>query len=158
MRLVKCVICEDDINRQTEAFVQINKRYAHEYCAAQENVDKEVRKQLNSFIMELWDGTPNFGMVGRQINQFQTEYKYTLSGILGTLHYCYNIKKMRPEKAQGIGIVPYYYKEARKYFEAIEKGRINSSELLDVKRIVVNIAPPRSEIMKKINEIQWEEI
>jgi hypothetical protein len=44
MRLVKCVICEDDINRQTEAFVQINKRYAHEYCAAQENVDKEVRQ------------------------------------------------------------------------------------------------------------------
>jgi len=158
MRLVKCVICENNINRQTEAFVQINKRYAHEYCATQEQVDKEVRKQLNSFIMELWDGPPNFGMIGRQINQFQTEYKYTLSGILGTLNYCYNIKKMRSEKAQGIGIVPYYYKEARDYYKAVEQGRINSSEILDTKKTTVYIYPPTSQILKKINEIQLEEI
>jgi hypothetical protein len=158
MRLVKCVVCGDAINKTVDPFVLLNRRYAHEYCAVQEQVDKNIRKQLNSFIMELWDGAPNFGMVGRQINQFQTDYKYTLSGILGTLHYCYNVKKIGFDKAQGIGIVPYYYKEARKYFEAIEKGRANSSELLDTKHIVVNIAPPRSEVIRKINEIQWEEI
>jgi hypothetical protein len=158
MRPVKCFFCNNVINRNTELYVQVQKRYAHKECAEQDAQDKELRKELNNFIFNLWDGDVNFALVGKQINQFQTEYNYTLSGILGTLMYCYNIKNMKPERAQGIGIVPYYYKEARNYYKTIEQGRINSSEILNTKKVIVQIHPPRSEILKKINEIQLEEI
>jgi hypothetical protein len=158
MRPVKCFFCGSLIDRTKDEFRQVQKRYAHVQCAENDAQDKVLRKELNSYIFDLWDGDVNFALVGKQINQFQTEYNYTLSGILGTLNYCYGVKKLRPEKAQGIGIVPFYYKEARNYYKTIEQGRINSSEILDLKKVVVNIHPPRSEIFKKINEIQLEEI
>jgi hypothetical protein len=158
MRPVKCFFCSNNIDRQAEEYVQIQKRYAHKKCADEEEEDKKIRKEINSFVMELWNGDVNFALVGKQINQFQAEYNYTLSGILGTLIYSYNIKNLKPERAQGIGIVPYYYKEARNYYKTIEQGRINSSEILDTKKITVCIYPPTSQIFKKINEIQLEEI
>jgi hypothetical protein len=158
MRPVKCFFCGNAIDRNKEQFTQVQKRYAHTQCAESDAQDKLLRKELNAYIFELWDGDVNFALIGRQINQFQTEYNYTLSGILGTLNYCYGVKKLRPEKAQGIGIVPYHYKEARNYYKTIQQGRANSSEILDLKKVVVTIAPPRSEIFKKIHEIQLEEV
>lgn len=158
MRLVKCVYCEESINRESDEFIQIQKRYAHYSCAELQERDKIIRRELNELIFQIWGDNVNFGVVGQQIKNFQAQYKYTLSGILGTLHYCYNVKRMNPSRAQGIGIVPFYYKEARSYFENIEKGKINSSELLQNKKISINIAPPKSHPFIKINEIKLEEI
>lgn len=158
MRPVKCIYCEQMIDRTTEKYAQVQKRYAHDACLENQERDKKVRRDLNDFIYTIWENDINFGVIGQQIKTFQSQYKYTLSGILGTLHYCYNIKKLDPKKAQGIGIVPFYYKEARSYFENIEKGKINSSELSDIKRVSVNISPPVSKPMIKIHEIKLEEV
>ena len=157
MKTVKCLYCEIDIDRNVDKYVQVQKKYAHQACSAIQDVEKETRRQLNEFLFKLWNGNVNFGIVGQQIKTFQSQYNYTLSGILGTLHYCYRIKNLDPAKAQGIGIVPYYYKEARAYFFAIERGKINSSELLDTKKRIVKITPPKSYPIIKLFEISLEE-
>lgn len=58
--------------------------------------------------------------IKKQIKDCVEKYHYSYSGILKTLQYFFEIKKNPIEKANGgIGIVPYVYDDAKKYFETI---------------------------------------
>ena len=58
------------------------------------------------------------GRITLQINRYLQEHpEYTYSGIKRTLEYFYKIKKNPIEKANGgIGIVPWVYEEAKRYY------------------------------------------
>ena len=58
------------------------------------------------------------GRITLQINRYLQEHpEYTYSGIKLTLEYFYKIKKNPIEKANGgIGIVPWVYEEAKRYY------------------------------------------
>ena len=158
MRPVKCLHCTVLIDRAVDEYTQVNKRYIHISCLKEVDTDKNTRKELNSFLLVIFENDVNFGIVGKQIKSFETDYKYTLSGILGTLHYCYSVKKIKFTSSQGIGIVPFLYKEAKKYFQTVERGQENSNIAIDYKKISVNIKSPKSYLLKKIDEIQLEEL
>ena len=159
MRAVKCVYCNNQVDRANEPFVVINKRYAHSYCADQEDRDRQDREKLNHILYEIFGQNVNFGMIGQQIKLFRSQYKYTISGITGTLHYCYKIKNMPvTKKTNGIGIVPFFYKEAREYFSSVNKGRENAQGIVENKKKTIHISSPRVQGINKIGEIPMEDI
>lgn len=66
-------------------------------------------------------GQINFPLVAKQIKNY-TQNGYKESGILLTLQYVYDIIGLPLDKNQGIGIVEYYYDEAKN--EYIHKQKI----------------------------------
>ena len=159
MRPVKCIYCNTSIDRSVQPFVTINKRYAHEECARQEDLDRQDRERLNVMLYELFGENVNFGMIGQQIKNFRSQYRYTLGGITGTLHYCYKIKNMPiTKKTNGIGIVPFFYKEAREYFSSVSRGRENAQGVIENHKKTIHISSPRAEGINKMREISMEDL
>lgn len=159
MRPVKCVYCSKQIDRTTESFIVVNKRYAHNDCADQEDKDRQDREKLNHLLYEIFEENVNFGMIGQQIKTFKSQYRYTISGITGTLYYCYKIKNMPvTKKTNGIGIVPFFYKEAREYFSSVSRGRENAQGVIENHKKTIHISSPRAEGINKMREISMEDL
>ena len=56
-------------------------------------------------------------LIQKQIHNFIVDNGYSYNGIYKTLVYYYDIKKNPTDKANGgIGIVPYVYEEAKRYY------------------------------------------
>lgn len=125
-RPVKCPLCGVSFNREEEKFIYYKNRYWHVDCYKERFPDEEEKEKLRNYIKNLFNVEQLSVLINKQIKDYINEYKYTYSGILGTLTYCYEIKKMDITKAKGIGIVPYNYEDAKKYFERkeIEQKRI----------------------------------
>jgi hypothetical protein len=155
LRPVKCAICGSMINRHEDEYTKVSKGYVHRECDSEQNQEKETRMELNKMLADIFGENLNFGIIGQQIKNYKAQYNYTLSGIMGTLYYCYTVLGMDPGKAQGIGIVPYYYKEARSYFGAIQNARDNLGRL-EPKTKVVHISAPKAEPIVKFRELSLD--
>lgn len=120
---VICSICKERFDRDKYPAVLVSsRRYAHATCAgtlSQEDAQKEKdRKALEDYIIKLFNLEHMDGRITLQIQKYMQDHpEYTYSGIKRTLEYFYEIKKNSLEKANGgIGIVPWVYEEARRYY------------------------------------------
>ena len=122
---VKCIHCGVIFDRDKYPFVQVsNRRYAHKECSMtedekilQQEKDKEA---LENYIMKLFNTSYVDARVRKQIKQYVEEYNYTYSGIHKALIYHFEIKGGSVEKSNGgIGIVPYVYQNAYRYYYAL---------------------------------------
>ncbi len=120
---VICAICKQKFDRDKyPAILVTSRRYAHASCAgtlsAEETQKEKDRKDLEDYIIKLFNLEHMNGKITLQINKFLQDHPdYTYSGIKHTLEYFYDIKGNSIEKANGgIGIVPWVYAEARAYF------------------------------------------
>ena len=112
---------------------------------------------LENYIMKLFGDSYITPRIRSQIKQFREEYNYTYSGIHKALIYFFEIKKNSIEKANnGIGIVPYVYKDAYNYYYAIwEAQQKNEAKLVEIKRVPIKevetiiIPPPERKIKKR---------
>ena len=125
MHKVKCPYCNETFDRDKEAYIMINsKRYAHKKCfednensKTQDQKDKEA---LIKYIKKLFNTKTISVKIDKQIEKYIKENNYTYSGIHKSLAYFYEIKKNSLDKANGgIGIVPYIYDEAFRYYYSI---------------------------------------
>lgn len=99
------------------------KLYKKEEPAAETQADKESRKDLLDYISTHMS-EPNYARIQLQINEYTQLYGYTYSGIKKTLIYFYEVLKGDDEKGKGgIGIVPYIYQDAYKYFLQIYQAK-----------------------------------
>lgn len=150
-RSVICPYCSESFLRDRVLWVKQKNRYWHKECWERYLTDKEKEKQdfqkLLTYINKLYgfEKTPTNIIV--HINRMKKEYKFTNSGILGTLKYFYEIKKNSLDKSNnGVGIVPYVYDEAKRYYAQIKKAKqqaegIKEDELKFEKKEIV-IHPP----------------
>ena len=120
---VTCVICKQRFDRDKFEAVLVNsRRYAHASCAGKlspEDAKKEKDLQeLEDYIIKLFKLDHMDGRITLQIKKYMQDHPdYTYSGIKNTLFYFYEIKGNSIDKANGgIGIVPWVYEEARRYF------------------------------------------
>lgn len=125
-RLVKCPFCGESFNREETKYIHYKNRYWHVNCYKERFPNEEDKEKLRNYIRKLFNVEQLSVLINKQIKDYIKEYKYTYSGILGTLVYCYEIEKMDITKAKGIGIVPYNYENAKEYFKRkkIEQKRI----------------------------------
>lgn len=101
-------------------------RYWHPTCwqAAQKEKEKKIaeemgRKAIFNYLIEI-GMAPNYSFWGRQRNDFINKYNYNDSGILMALKYWFGEKNNTIERANGgMGIVPYIYDEAQRYYRNI---------------------------------------
>lgn len=120
---VTCIKCKQRFDRDKYPAVLVSsRRYAHATCAgtlSPEDAKKEKeRKELEDYIINLFNLKHMDGRITLQIKKYMQDHKeYTYSGIKRTLEYFYEIKNNPIEKANGgIGIVPWVYEEAKRYF------------------------------------------
>ena len=124
--LVKCSICGQSFDANTDPFVKTHKghRYAHLHCSQkqEESISQEEKdkKELEEYILELLNIDYIDARIRKQINQFKNEYNYSYSGIKKALIYFYEIKGNDKSKANGgIGLVPYIYQDSFNYYYSL---------------------------------------
>ena len=120
---VVCAICKERFDRDKYPAVLVSsRRYAHASCAGkltpEEKQKEDERKALETYIIKLFNLEHMDGRITLQIKKYMQDHpEYTYSGIKRTLEYFYEIKGNSLDKANGgIGIVPWVYEEAKRYF------------------------------------------
>lgn len=156
-------------DRDKTPFVLLpNKRYAHTNCYNQEQgrlVKEDLDKiALERYVKKLFALDYINPKIIRQIKDFKENYHYSYNGIRQTLIYYFEIRKGDLSKTNGgIGIVPYVYEEAKKYYETLyvarEKNKDKNIETYKPKVEEVHIPSPRRDLLlkKKFNFLDEEE-
>jgi hypothetical protein len=122
--LVKCPGCGKIFDANTAEYVLINRRYWHKGCYEENEASKTQEEKdleaLFTYCKNLFGRNYNYMATKRLIEKYHTEYNYTYSGITRTLRYWYEIKNNPIDKSNGtIGIVPYAYDDAYRYWYSI---------------------------------------
>lgn len=122
--IVKCKYCGIQFDANLEPFEVENRRYSHKACydKAQSVIPQSEKDyaELEKYIKKLFK-IDNVGIrIKKQIMEYHQTYNYTYSGILKSLIWWYDIQKHSIAESGGaIGIVPYIYDDACKYYYSI---------------------------------------
>ena len=150
--IVKCLYCGEPFDRNNPdiPFVQRGRRYAHTKCAEEyDNSLTQEQKDLNSlieYIKKLLGEDYNFMKVKKQIEDYHKKYDYSYSGMLRSLIWFYEVKQNSIDKANGgIGIIPFIYNDAYKYYYNIYLAQQKNKDVQKYKVTVneVTIQSPR---------------
>ena len=139
-----CIYCKKAINKTDSNIIKVSEdAYAHEECQQKEN-QRELtdEEKLHKYIMKLFNTTYIYPRIQRQIKTYINDYHFSYSGILKALIYFYEVKNNSIAKANdGIGIVPYVYKDAYNYYYSIWLAQQKNINLN-----INNIKPKEKEI------------
>lgn len=130
MKIVKCLYCGQPIDRDKEKCQRVqSRRYAHLTChAPKPGVDEALTTEIMEYCKEIFGPEADYGHIGSQIKKYVADGK-TRQGILLTLKYWYGVKKNSTDKSNGgIGIVPYVYDDAKKYWNSVAPKRVAKME------------------------------
>lgn len=163
MALVKCPICEERFDREKVDSVKYKTRWYHTECFATVEKETRAKEELHSYICKLFNlkapGPVNY----KYIKRFIEENGYTYEGILNALKYFYEVKEGDIEKAgERIGIVPFVYSEANRYYEQQESIKNKIEQQLETlpqqqqqkPTIVVNTQRTKTKNRTKIYDIE----
>lgn len=143
-QLAKCLYCGKEFDRNEESYVAIGKRYAHLSCAqtAPTWTDDTYKDKIFQYMKGVY-GSYDFFPMDRSRQKYINEHNYTNFGIYQTLIYAYEILRLDPIKSNGrIGIVPYLYEDAKKYFDKFYSMQKNvyeaaNAQLESMPRIII---------------------
>lgn len=150
-RLVKCVYCEKQFDREQEDFVPVKNRYAHTECAKKHAVKQKVINEIHEKMFNLLGRDYSKIKIDKQIKELLEDGNKTELGILKALNYWYDVKGNDPALANGgIRIVNYIYGESQDYwFKKEENAKRNLN--IDIKKY---LNPPVREIVVKPQPIR----
>lgn len=141
-RKVKCPEC-GTFNDKENAVCH-NSRYYCKVCYENKIRESQDYKELIAYICELYQIDAPTGFMLKQIKDFKEQFNYTYRGIKSTLRYFYEISEGNDVgNSMGIGIVPFVYEEAKKFY--IDKKAIKESmddcdiEKMQENKRIVNI-------------------
>lgn len=164
-----CPKCGVKFNRDKIQAVRVGaKRYGHSSCYPDNKDFVEMPQKdpdlvaLEDYIGQLFGADCNWAMVKRQIKEYVEDRGFQYSGILGTLVYWYDVKKNSTKKSNGsIGIVPFVYNDASKYYANLNLANQNNlgKELKDYipKERVIEIQSPRTTVRQNIRFFNLED-
>lgn len=167
--VVKCSICGQSFDRDKIQAVRTGaRRYAHLSCDPNNTdlvplVIKETDNpdyiKLMDYIKKIYGDKANYPLIKKQIKKYTEEQKYSLSGILKSLVWFYDVKHNSVDGSNGgIGIVEYCYQDAYNYYLALFIAQqANADKVLDNEIKEVTIAPPemRGTKQKLIDFGEW---
>ena len=164
-----CSICHERFDRDRIQAVRTGaRRYAHAICAPDNKdfvplvlklEDDPDYKRIMDYVSKIFGTTANYALVKKEIKKFTEENKFSLSGILKSLIYWFEVKKNPIDKANGhLGIVPFIYQDAYNYYLALFMAQeANKNVTLDNEIKEVVIPPPhmRGTKQKLIEFEEW---
>ena len=157
--LVKCLYCGETFDADKEPFIKPRaNRYAHEKCAngatAQQaaaandikkglvvDSEKEAYNELKDYLNTLFKGKINWPLAISKMQALRLQ-NYTYSGMRKALQWWYEIKKNSPQDVKSpLGIIPYIYEDAYKYYEAIFSvySLFNGGQVLEFIDGIINV-------------------
>lgn len=156
--LVICTKCGKRFDRDSVQAVKTSaRRYAHAECdpdnkdfvplvikekkkkKTTEKAEDPDRKALFDYIKKVYGQNANYALINKQIKEYQNEYNYTLSGILKSLVYWYDVKANSPDQSNGgIGIVPFIYQQAYNYYYSLFVAK-NQNKNKNIKQIISKV-------------------
>lgn len=149
MRKVKCPICGLYFDRDKEKSVQIKTRFYHTSCLSE--TSEGNRMILEEYIKDILEIDKISPLIKKQIKKYTEEDGMTYLEIRDTLKYFFELKNGNKTKAQGIGIVPYVYDEAKKYYQKIyditEKAK--KVEIKSSIEKIISISRPISKVKRR---------
>lgn len=157
---VKCPGCGLRFYREDEPHIQIKNRYWHTQCYNVETKEvsksEQTIKDLEEYICKLFGTDYVSPRIRKQISSMISQYNFTHSGILGSLKYWFEVKNGSIAKSNGgIGIIPYVYEDASKYYESIFYAHQANKDinLIDTDIITITIPSPKRKVksLKKID-------
>ena len=157
---VKCLICEQTFDREKEENVKVGNRYVHKTCLL--NTEEGHKIELELYIKTLMHLDKITPLIKSQINKYYTENNYSYKSIMYTLKYFYERQNGDIKKAKGIGIVPFVYDEAKKYYEQLNKVAINTEKITNIntyterEKEIIIFSPKQKFNYKKINLLNIE--
>lgn len=123
-------------------------RFAHIDCYSKDNSHgKSDYDKLFEYIMLVYDESFVNPAKQKAIEKMIKDHGFTHSGIHGTLVYLYEILKKRPQDSNYLGIVPWYYTEAKEYFT--NKAKVNAE---NAKKDIENYKPKQIVVKTKERE------
>lgn len=119
LQLVTCPYCSQTVDRNIDKFIKRSGRYYHENCHNEKFAKSQERTDLLDYVAFLYGDSANYQLISKQVKELMEEYNFTLKGIELTLRYFYDIQGNSIKSSKGIGIVPYTYEEAKRYYASI---------------------------------------
>lgn len=150
-----CEFCHKAVPNE-EAVSLPGDRFAHIKCYSKdESQDKSDYDKLFDYIMKVYDESFVNPAKQKAIEKMIKEHGFTHSGIHGTLVYLYDILKKRPEDSNYLGIVPWYYTEAKEYFA--NKAKVNAE---NAKKDIENYQPQKMtiKVKERINPLKKKKL
>lgn len=123
-RLPTCPDCGIEITDKTIA-KKISGRWVCPECQILRQQIQEDRKELYKYVAKLFYIEHPTGMMMKQIKDFRNELDYTYKGMTLSLEYWNEILGNSMANAKGVGIIPYIYEDAKKFY--IDKMKVAKS-------------------------------
>ena len=167
--IVICAICGKKFDRDSIQAVRHGaRRYSHALCEpdntdfvplVQKPEEDPDLKKLKDYITKIYGNKANWPLITKQIKNYTKDKKYSLSGILKSLVWFYDVKHNSVDGSNGgIGIVEYCYQDAYNYYLALFIAQqANADKVLDNEIKEVTITPPemRGTKQKLIDFGEW---
>jgi len=161
-RRVKCPRC--GALNEKELTVEHSKRHYCPDCLKQMQIETKEYNNLYDYICELFEIERLNGWHFKQIKEFKEKYKYSYKQMRFVLKYFFEIKKNDTADALGIGIIPFVFDEASKYYKNEKEIRksVSNKNFDDLKKsttININKSDMRkTDYYSKIKEIDLNDI
>lgn len=158
---VKCPVC-GKMNNKSETVIH-NKRYYCPPCHEAKTQPKErtAWDDLFDTIKYYYQAVPT-PLMYKQLKDYREKSKYTDTGMAYTLRYMYELKGLEVKQDAGLGLLAYYYDEAKAYYselfhlEQVAKDFVNTETLK-----VVQTKPffeTSSDEFFNYEEIDWDDL
>lgn len=167
MHKVKCYYCGEIFDKDKEEDIVIAKqnkaraRYAHKECEEKAKEEAElILKQeieLKKYILNLFNMEFLPTDISKQIDIFIEKNGFTYDGILKALKFFYEVQNGDIDQAQRrIGIVPFIYDQAQRYYAGIKEAQDKLANL-DMEKYFapseeIYIPPPERTSMGKLKK------
>lgn len=165
---VKCPICKNMNEKETT--VEISGKYYCQECSAIK--EKELSKnkddwdELYEYICSLYNIETLTGMMFKQIKDFRNIHNYTNKGILLTLQYYYETLENEVLEDTGLGIVVYYYEQAKKHYISKMEVKKHMKDFIIDETATIITATPNVIKQKNVNKPltfettneEWDEV
>lgn len=133
---------------------ELPNRWVHKGCAAI-HPENDFEKLL-IYIIQLYKLKDNYipQRLRKQLTDYENNYEFTYTGMMKALKYWYEVKKHPLDTKQGVGIIPYIYKEAKDYYYALYLADLQNQQITDYsayipKDIEIKIAAPQKKVEKR---------
>lgn len=155
-KLPKCPYCGKDIQPNEPKKPYKGKHYHtvcyKKYCAeiyVQNNNNTDSKQVLYDYICQLFGIKELSPFLTAQLLKFEKDYSMTYDGMWFSLKYYFEILGNKPDIKKGIGIVPYVYDEAKKFYQKLLTLKERNAHSQTTEAIKVRITPQATNRPKK---------
>lgn len=162
---VKCPHCGERGDR--EEMTQIKSRWWHPECVIAKQEENSAMKhlpvnlegstpeqeyrELISYICEKYNLDRPTGQILKQIKSFCEEFDYRYKGMELALRYFFDLEQNNVKEDTGVGIIPYVYDRARKFYSKKKMIENSISDEESEIRVFKSRKTENKRIKKQIN-------